>query len=166
MLRCILADDECKPVSRTCGASLQPTFIPLISHDIQKLHYRAFLIGIYAEVVCSKCGERITEAGQPDVDTNTTLVCPLVLHHTHFEWVYVCRGVAPTDQVRAEVRMKSGHFFGQGIGMRAKSLTFNTFSMITGAPASTSSLYYVGRNHQLVRSYLIEDSSGRCHWEV
>lgn len=39
--------------------------------------------GVYAELVCGKCGEGITQGRLPHVDTSTTPVChltPLYLH--------------------------------------------------------------------------------------
>jgi hypothetical protein len=65
---------------------------------------------VYAEVVCRKCGERVTEERQPHLDTSTTPVCPLFLPYAHLPVdVPVYRGVSPTTQIRAEVRMKIGH---------------------------------------------------------
>jgi hypothetical protein len=39
--------------------------------------------GVYAEVVCRKCGEGITEESQPHLDTSTTPVCHLFLQYVH-----------------------------------------------------------------------------------
>ena len=64
--------------------------------------------GVYAEVVCRKGGERSTNEGQSHLDTSTTPVCPLFSQSVH-SLVCVYRDVSPTSQIRAEVRMKSGH---------------------------------------------------------
>ena len=39
--------------------------------------------GVYAEVVCRKCGERIREDRQPHLDTSATPVCPSFPQYVH-----------------------------------------------------------------------------------
>jgi len=39
--------------------------------------------GVYAEVVCRKCGERTTEERQPHMDTSTAPVGPLLPRYAH-----------------------------------------------------------------------------------
>ena len=39
--------------------------------------------GLYAEVVCRKCGERIADERQPRLDTSTTPVCSLFPQYVH-----------------------------------------------------------------------------------
>ena len=79
----IFTDQESKVVSRTCGASPQFTFIPLIS-----LAYRNHTAGrpkssVYAEVIYRRCGERSTTERQSHLDTSTTPVCPLLSKYAH-----------------------------------------------------------------------------------
>src|SRR5882757_4443488 len=65
--------------------------------------------GVHAEVVCRKCRERSTDERQSHLDTSTTPVCPLFPTTYTNWWMCVYRDVSPTSQIRAEVRMKSGH---------------------------------------------------------
>ena len=39
--------------------------------------------GVYAEVVCRKCGERSSDERQSHLDTSTTPVCPLFLQYEY-----------------------------------------------------------------------------------
>ena len=65
--------------------------------------------GVYAEVIHRKCGERTTAKRQLHMGTSTSPVCPYFVKSYTNQWACVYRDVSPTSQIRAEVRMKSGH---------------------------------------------------------
>ena len=64
--------------------------------------------GVYAEVVCRKCRERITEERRSHLGTSSAPVCPLLPQYpnTHAHSLAGGRDICPTSQIRTEVRMK------------------------------------------------------------
>ena len=59
--------------------------------------------GVYAKVVCRKCGERIREERRSHLDTDTTPVRPLFPQYVHSLVMCIYRDVSPISQIRAEV---------------------------------------------------------------
>ena len=86
---------------------------------------------------------------------------PLVPHYVHPQGLCVSRNTSPTSEPRAEIHRESSRSYGRRANRRTKRSTFKGFSMMTGAPTSTSAWYRVSRDHVLLRVHLTEKRRGR-----
>ena len=148
------------------GASPQFTSIPLIWLTYRNHTARRPKPGVYAEVVCRKCGGRSSEERQSHLDTSTTPVRPLFSQYVHSLVDCLYRDVSPTSQIRTEVRMKRGHSF--WAKYRETSEVIDLDGLFSD--------YWSSSNHEFtvlsqsfsptVRTDLIKKDRDRCHWKA
>ena len=109
----IVADDQSKPHSRKCGASLQFWSIPPADFGqnaditLQDTLHRDYALRLFIDNqelgLQTQDNRTWTPAQRPYVPYFPTT-------HTH-RWLCMCRGISPKSEMRAEIEMRSGHSF-------------------------------------------------------
>jgi hypothetical protein len=145
---CILADGESKSASRSCGASLQFTFILLIfvQHadiTLKDVPDRQYTLRLFVENVESALRRNDNHTWTPE----QRQYVPYFANTYTQQCMCVYRDVSLTSKIRVEFRKKTDIQFWQRIRRRAKPSTFKDSPMITVTLKSTTSSYWVSRYH-------------------
>ena len=161
---CILTDDESEHLPRPCSPyfNLHPfrSFLATYRNFTARLDES----GVYAKAVCIKCGERIAEERQPDLDNSTTPICTLVNHYGQ-SLIDACVLRYCSDIPGAcRVRMKSGHLFWAKYRLETEVVNLHGLSNDYCSPGKDG-FTILSRYFQLTHSNLIEKGRGRCHWK-
>jgi len=107
----MVADNQSKPRSRLCGASLQFWSIPA---DFEQ-HADITLQGILHRDYALRLFIDNEELGLQTQDNRTwtpnepPYVPYFPTTHTH-RWLCMCRGISPASKMRAEIQIRSGRF--------------------------------------------------------
>jgi len=108
----MVADDQSKPRSRQCGASLQFWSIPAdlgqhpditLQDVLHPDHALRLFINDQELGLQTQDNRTWTPAQRPYVPYFPTT-------HTH-RWLRIFRGIFPTSEMRAEIQLRSGHLF-------------------------------------------------------
>jgi len=108
----MVADDQSKPRSRQCDASLQFWSIPAdfgqnADITLQDTLHRDYALRLFIDN--QELGLQ-TEDNRTWTPVQPPYVPYFPTTHTH-QWLCICRGISPTSEMRAEIEMRSGHSF-------------------------------------------------------
>jgi len=108
----MVADDQSKPRSRQCDASLQFWSIPTdfgqhADITLQDTLHRDYALRLFIDN--QEVGLQ-TQDNPSSTPAQRLYVPHFLTTHTHL-WLCMCRGISPKSEMRAEIEMRSGHSF-------------------------------------------------------